>query len=229
MRWNRHYCQVSRSTTGYAPFMSDTDSKSAIDKNPQPGALYSKGARELQDEFDSRRLADRLSELTVHSELTPEDTELVSAQSTVWLATVDPDGWPDVSYKGGNVGFVSIKSSKELRLPVYDGNGMFRTLGNIRENGKVALLFLDQGKPWRIRVHGTAEVSTKPDDCEEFEGAIGAVIVKILRIFPNCGRYIHPLQATPEISSFVPQKGHQTPEAEWKSHPAIKDSLPKKS
>ena len=207
--------------------MSKSDSDTTRDAASQPSTLYGEGARALQDEFDSRRLADRLAGLTLHTELTEEDIELISAQSTVWLATVDQDGWPDVSYKGGNVGFVSIKTNTELRLPIYDGNGMFRTLGNIRDNGKIALLFLDHGKPWRVRIHGEATVSTTTYDCEEFVGAIGTVIVKILRIFPNCGRYIHSQASEPVISDFVPQTGQQTPEAEWKSHPAIKDSLPK--
>ena len=66
--------------------------------------MYGAGARALQDEFDSRRLADRLHELTVHTELTDDDTALIVEQSTAWLATVDADGWPDVSYKGGDVG-----------------------------------------------------------------------------------------------------------------------------
>lgn len=210
--------------------MSESNNKPANkngpNKNMSPSPLYGPGARALQDEFDSRRLADRLVDLTLHTELNDEDITLISAQSTVWLATVDEAGWPDVSYKGGVAGFVSIKGSTELRLPIYDGNGMFRTLGNLKDNGKIALLFLDNGRPWRIRIHGKAVVSTLPADCEEFEGAIGTVIVSILRIFPNCGRYIHTQSSEPEISAFVPQAGHQPPAAEWKSHPAIKDSLP---
>jgi len=205
---------------------SDISANSTSKTDLHPSPLYGKGARKLQDEFDSRRLADRLVDITLHSELTDEDIALISAQKTLWLATVDEGGWPDVSYKGGVAGFVHIKSSTELRLPIYDGNGMFRTLGNLKDNGRIALLFLDNGRPWRIRIHGQAEVSTSAEDCAEFEGAIGTVIVKILRIFPNCGRYIHTQTSEPEISAFVPQPGHQPPEAEWKSHPAIKDSLP---
>ena len=66
--------------------------------NIQPGQLCGKGARALQDEFDSRRLADRLADITLHTELTDEDKALISAQNTVWVGTVDADGWPDVSY-----------------------------------------------------------------------------------------------------------------------------------
>ncbi len=187
-----------------------------------PSELYGAGARALQDEFDSRRLADRLGELTVHAELTDDDVSLISAQSTVWISTVDAEGWPDVSYKGGDVGFVRVVSPTELRLPAYDGNGMMRTLGNIADTGRVALLFVDVERPWRLRLHGTARVSTDPDDVAAFHGAFAVVVVTPARIFPNCGRYIHQ----DGVSEFVPRDGHEPPVPEWKTYEFINDALP---
>ena len=159
--------------------------------SPEPGELYGAGARRLQDSFDSRRLADVLAGVTVHAELTDDDIALVRAQSTVWISTVDADGWPDVSYKGGDVGFVQVESPTELRIPSYDGNGMMRTLGNIVDTGRVALLFIDTARPWRMRVHGTARVSTAATDLVGLAGAHAVIVVSVGRVFPNCGRYIH--------------------------------------
>lgn len=187
-----------------------------------PSELYGAGARALQDEFDSRRLADRLGELTVHAELTDDDISLITAQSTTWISTVDADGWPDVSYKGGDVGFVRVVSPTELRIPAYDGNGMMRTLGNIADTGRVALLFVDVERPWRLRLHGTARVSTDPVDVAAFHGAFAVVVVTPARIFPNCGRYIHQ----DGVSEFVPRDGHEPPVPEWKTYEFINDALP---
>jgi predicted pyridoxine 5'-phosphate oxidase superfamily flavin-nucleotide-binding protein len=186
------------------------------------GPLYGDGARALQDEFDSRRLADRLHDLTLHSELTDDDIELVRSQSTVWISTVDDHGWPDVSYKGGDVGFVTVPTATELRIPCYDGNGMMRTMGNIADTERVALLFVDVGRPWRLRVHGTAQVSTDPADVAEFNGAIAVIVVTVARAFPNCGRYIHQ----GAISEYVPREGHEPPTPEWKTYDVLNDALP---
>ena len=185
--------------------------------------MYGDGARALQDRFDSRRLADRLAELTVHTELTDDDTALIAAQSTVWISTVDADGWPDVSYKGGDEGFVQVASPTELRIPSYDGNGMMRTLGNIADTGRVALLFVDHARPWRIRVQGTARVTVDPDDVAGFHGAFAVVVVSVGRVFPNCGRYIHP---PGEVSEYVPREGHTPPTPEWKTYEFVADALP---
>jgi len=187
------------------------------------GDLYGDGARAMQDVFDSRRLADVLSDFTVHSELNADDIELIQSQSTVWISTVDAEGWPDVSYKGGGVGFVEVVSPTELRIPSYDGNGMMRSLGNIADTGKVALLFIDLERPWRMRVHGTATVSIEAVDVERHHGAQAVIIVTIGRVFPNCGRYIHQ---NDEISTYVPVDGHMPPVPEWKRMELLRPALP---
>jgi predicted pyridoxine 5'-phosphate oxidase superfamily flavin-nucleotide-binding protein len=187
------------------------------------GELYGGGARALQDELATRQLADTLAAYTVHDAFTDDDIELIRAQSTLWLSTVDADGWPDVSYKGGDVGFVEVVSPTELRIPMYDGNGMMRTLGNILDTGRVALLFVDTARPWRMRVHGTATVSTAVDDVAGHPGADAVVIVTPARIFPNCGRYIHQ---DGHISAYVPDEHGHAPLPDWKRYEALRPVLP---
>jgi uncharacterized protein len=189
----------------------------------QPSPIYGTGARDLQDEFDSRRLADKLAGWTLHEELTDDDIALVSAQRTVWIATVDADGWPDVSYKGGSPGFVRVVGRTEIQIPSYDGNGMFRTLGNVRDTGRVSLLFVDTDRPWRLRIHGTARVSSDPAVVSEHHGAQAVLIFTVGRAFPNCGRYIH---TSDEVSQYVPTPGHTPPIPEWKQYEALADALP---
>lgn len=177
------------------------------------GDLFGTGARELQDALDSRRLADAIAAHTMHDALTDDDIELIRSQSTLWLATVDADGWPEVSYKGGDIGFVDVVSPAELRIPMYDGNGMMRSMGNIVDTGRVALLFIDTARPWRLRLHGTARVSLQRDDVDRYAGADAVVIVTPSRIFPNCGRYIHQ---DGQISRFVPDDRGEAPIPDWK-------------
>jgi predicted pyridoxine 5'-phosphate oxidase superfamily flavin-nucleotide-binding protein len=187
------------------------------------GRLYGDGARALQDTFDSRRLADALSAGTVHDALHDDDVGLIRRQSTVWIATVDADGWPDVSYKGGDVGFVEVVDPAELRIPVYDGNGMWRTLGNIGDDDRIALLFIDVERPWRLRLHGRASVSIEPADIERHVGAQAVIIVRVGRVFPNCGRYIHREGV---ISTFVPRRDRKPPIPDWKRIRALRTMLP---
>jgi hypothetical protein len=73
-----------------------------------------------------------------------------------FIATADAEGQPDCSYKGGLPGFVRVLDERTLAIPDYDGNGMYRSWGNVLANPRVGLLFLDFENPRRIRVNGTA-------------------------------------------------------------------------
>ena len=109
--------------------------------------LYHEGSRGLQDAFESRRIADRLEARTTHTEFTEGDAGFIEGASFFFLATADREGRPDVSFKGGMPGFVRVAGPSELVFPDYDGNGMFKSLGNIAVNPNVALLFINFERP----------------------------------------------------------------------------------
>jgi predicted pyridoxine 5'-phosphate oxidase superfamily flavin-nucleotide-binding protein len=189
------------------------------------GDMYHPGSRTLQDRFDSRRIADRLEEITVHSEFSDADKAFVERCSMFFLATSDADGWPDCSYKGGVPGFVRVVDSTTLAFPSYDGNGMFRSLGNIVVNPKVGLLFIDFERPNRMRVNGIATLHDDDELLDAFEGAQLVVRVRAERIFPNCPRYIHRMELV-EPSVYSPRPGHVPPVPEWKQMDVFRDHLP---
>src|SRR5437868_1508293 len=187
--------------------------------------LYHAGNRQLQDRFDSRRIADRLEQVTLHARFTDDDRDFVSRCAMFFLATADANGQPDVSYKGGMPGFVRILDDRTLAFPDYDGNGMFKSLGNILTNPKVGLLFIDFEHPSRLRMSGTASVSTDDSLLEEFTGAQAIVRVQAEHIFKNCPRYIHRMQVIEE-SVYVPRPDHTPPEPDWKRMDSLRDALP---
>src|SRR5215510_13199711 len=122
--------------------------------------LYHDGNRQLQDAFDSRRISDRLEEKLCRRAFTPDDKAFIESVIYFFLATADAEGRPDCSFKGGPVGFVRVIGPSELAFPDYDGNGMFKSLGNLTVNPRIGLLFIDiHEKPRRLRVNGTAVVS----------------------------------------------------------------------
>jgi predicted pyridoxine 5'-phosphate oxidase superfamily flavin-nucleotide-binding protein len=187
--------------------------------------VYHTGNRQLQDRFDSRRIADRLQQVTLHDRFSEGDRAFIERSAQFFLATADAEGQPDVSYKGGLPGFVRIVDEQTLAFPDYDGNGMFKSLGNILVNPKVGLLFIDFEQPDRMRVSGTASVSDTDPLLAEFPGAQLIVRVHAERIFPNCPRYIHRMQVL-ERSAYAPREGYAPPEPDWKRMDVFRDALP---
>jgi predicted pyridoxine 5'-phosphate oxidase superfamily flavin-nucleotide-binding protein len=188
--------------------------------------MYNEGSRKLQDRFDSRRIADRLVEVLHRTAFGKEDRDFIESRAMFFLATSDADGWPDCSYKGGRPGFVRVIDADTLVFPSYDGNGMFKSLGNIMQNPKVGLLFMDFEKPKRLRVNGCASVDFEDPLRHTFVGAQLVVRVKATHIFPNCPRYIHRMSLE-GLSEYAPEPGRDTPVPAWKQMESFKDYLPR--
>jgi predicted pyridoxine 5'-phosphate oxidase superfamily flavin-nucleotide-binding protein len=190
-------------------------------------ARYHAGQRELQDRFDSRRIADRLDEVTYATALDERTRAFVEGASMFFLATADAEGRPDCSYKGGDPGFVVAVTPTEIAWPDYDGNGQFRSLGNLRANPHCGLLFIDWAKPSRLRINGTTSVSADDPLLASWPGAQLVVRLAIAQVFPNCPRYIHRMEMT-EPSPYVPRAESAPPRPGWKDSPTFRDALPAK-
>jgi uncharacterized protein len=188
-------------------------------------ALYHQGHRDLQERFETTRLADRLEELIVHDVFDDNDRAFIESVDMFFLATADDAGVPTVSYKGGDPGFVRVVEPGVVAFPVYDGNGMFLSFGNVLRNPEVGLLFIDFLHPRRLRVQGRA---TLHDDAEVLAGwpeSKLVVRVEARQVFQNCPRYIHRLDEV-ERSAFVPRAGAETPVPDWKRYPPLNEVLP---
>ena len=185
--------------------------------------MYHDGNRSLQDEFNSRRISDRLEEKLTRTAFTADDKTFIESAIYFFLSTADADGRPDCSFKGGPAGFVRVTGSSELAFPDYDGNGMFKSLGNLLVNASVGLLFIDlHDRPRRLRINGQATVSRDDPLLAETVGAQLIVRVQARAIFPNCPRYIPKMQLV-ENSVYVPRPGCDPVEPAWKGFDLFKD------
>jgi predicted pyridoxine 5'-phosphate oxidase superfamily flavin-nucleotide-binding protein len=190
--------------------------------------LYSEAARRLQDRFDTRRLADRLEE-KFHREVVIDDDRkaLIERLDMFFLATADADGQPQCSYKGGEPGFVRVLDTQTIAFPSYDGNGMYLSLGNLVENPRVGLLFVDftANPPRRLRLNGIATIDEHDPLLAEYHGAQLIVRVHATSVFGNCPRYIHRMELVAR-SRFTPRVGHEPPIPDWKRRDWARGVLP---
>ena len=188
--------------------------------------MYHRGQRDLQDRFGSRALADRLAEHTRRARFSDDDRGFIETATFFFIATADGEGRPDCSFKGGPAGFVKVVAPDALAFPDYDGNGMFRSLGNLTVNPHVGLLFIRTGeKRGRLRVNGRAEISFDESAIAAIPGAQALVRVTAEHIFPNCPRYIPHLEVKEE-SVYIPKAGCTPVEPAWKGFDQFRDVVP---
>jgi predicted pyridoxine 5'-phosphate oxidase superfamily flavin-nucleotide-binding protein len=186
---------------------------------------YSNDHRALQEKFGTTKMADRIAELASHVEINDDAKGFIEHSEMFFLTTINDKGEPTVSYKGGDMGFVKVLDSKTLIFPSYDGNGMFLSMGNIKGNANIGLLFISFEMPHRIRVQGTASISQEPTLLAHYKEADFVVTVKLSELWQNCPRYI-PKYEKVRNSRYVPRAECETPLAEWKRVDLLQDVLP---
>jgi PPOX class probable FMN-dependent enzyme len=110
------------------------------------------------------------------------------------LSTADADGWPDVSPRGGDPGFVKVLDPHRLALPDRPGNNRVDSLRNLAANPRATLLFVVPGIEETLRVYGTTSL-VPPDaldvDLTEFGRAPRSVLViSVRRAFFQCAKAV---------------------------------------
>jgi predicted pyridoxine 5'-phosphate oxidase superfamily flavin-nucleotide-binding protein len=122
------------------------------------------------------------------SRLAPEDIAWIGGADTFFIASRtgtlagDARAGLDVSHRGGPPGFVRVLAPDALVFPDYRGNNFFNTLGNIAEDGRVGLQFLDFRRGGALSVAGRARVVWDSERLPAFPAAQRLVEVSIERV-----------------------------------------------
>jgi PPOX class probable FMN-dependent enzyme len=110
------------------------------------------------------------------------------------LATASADGWPDVSPRGGDPGFVRVLDEHRLALPDRQGNNRVDSLSNLAVNPRAALMFFVPGIDETLRVFGTTTL-LGPDalgiDFTEFgRPPLSVLVLQVERAYFQCSKSV---------------------------------------
>lgn len=136
--------------------------------------------------------------------LSAQDTALVRAADTMFIATTAPAG-SDVSHRGGRPGFIEITGPATVRFADYPGNSMFNTLGNLHLDQRAGLLIPDFGTGDLLHLSGSASVDFEPPPDHRHPGARRIITVTASRVVRRAA--ILPFRyGEAEYSPFLPQQ-----------------------
>nr|WP_255548193.1 pyridoxamine 5'-phosphate oxidase family protein [Erythrobacter ani] len=121
----------------------------------------------------------------VHSSaLSEAQSALIRGADTMFIGTGQsqrgdhPSNGFDASHRGGEPGFVAVSDAGHLRIPDYAGNNFFNTIGNLLENPRIGLVFVDFGTGGLLHVSGTAQVDWSASESHD-PGALRMIDVTI--------------------------------------------------
>lgn len=79
----------------------------------------------------------------------------IAGADTLFIASLGPTQDADVSHRGGRPGFVQ-QQGQVLRIPDFNGNSMFNTLGNLELESRCGLVFPDFEGARQLQLTGHA-------------------------------------------------------------------------
>lgn len=131
-------------------------------------------SRELRFLPEHQRNSEKFENI---SELDQKAVSLIEKADTFFIASyIDTEegkesNGADASHRGGRPGFIRVNDPISITIPDYSGNNHFNTFGNILENGKAGLLFIDFDSGDILTITGDARINWDSAAISHFEGA----------------------------------------------------------
>ena len=156
------------------------------------------------------RLAARRSAQPADPALGQAEVSFIGARDSFYMATVSSTGWPHIQHRGGPAGFVHVLDPRTLAWADYRGNRQYISIGNVADNGRVALIFMDYPAQRRLKVLGrlvAAEIGERPDlraslANPDYDALIEHAMQVTIEGFDwNCPQHITPRFTATEVAS----------------------------
>ena len=130
----------------------------------------------------------------------------LAERDSFYMATVNSGGYPYIQHRGGPKGFLKVIDKHTLGFADFKGNRQYISYGNLEENNKVSLFFMDYPNRTRIKLWGTAEVNEDDEalikklSVSDYKGDVErAFIIHVEAWDRNCPQHINPRYTKQEI------------------------------
>ena len=163
--------------------------------------VFTESVREAQKANGSRATYAKWDEgPDIHNSLTQREATFIAERDSFYMATVSETGWPYVQHRGGPVGFVRVLNEKMFGFSDYTGNRQYVSVGNMRQDDRVSLFFMDYPNRKRLKLLGRTRLVGK-DEAElldqltvaDYRARVERSLVITVEAFDwNCSQHITP-------------------------------------
>ncbi len=138
--------------------------------------------------------------------VTKQLADFIAERDSFYMATVGSEGQPYIQHRGGPKGFLKVIDDHTLGFADFVGNRQYISYGNLEENNKVCLFFMDYPNRTRIKLWGTSEVNEDDEalikslSVTDYKGQVErAFIIHVEAWDRNCPQHIVPRYTKQEI------------------------------
>ncbi len=170
---------------------------------------FTKSVKAAQEHYGSRRTYLRMEQSGDRYLLTDRESEFISARDSFYMSTVGENGWPYVQFRGGPSGFLKVLDERTIGFADFRGNRQYISVGNLNDNGRVALILMDYPGRKRLKIWATAKLTDVEGDpelgsaltVEGYDAKVERAIVLTVQAYDwNCPQHIVPRYTSSEIT-----------------------------
>ncbi|GAB4466707.1 MAG: hypothetical protein OHK0044_06800 [Burkholderiaceae bacterium] len=173
---------------------------------------FTRSVREVQQALGSRAGYATMDEGADYNHVLGErEAAFIAARDSFYMASVSETGWPYVQHRGGPAGFVRVLDGHTIGFADFHGNRQYVSVGNLRKDDRVALVFMDYPNRARLKLLGRVRLvgDAEPELLARLEMADHRAAVErgfLIRVEAfdwNCAQHITPRYTQVEVEALV--------------------------
>lgn len=146
--------------------------------------------------------------------LTEREAEYLAQQRSIFLGSVNAEGWPYIQHRGGPAGFLQVlDGGSALGFADLAGNRQHVTIGNLQGDDRVSVIAVDYLQRRRLKLFGRARLVTRTEDAalvERLAAAAGApasraMVIEVAGFDWNCPQHIPRLLPEEGVAALYAQ------------------------
>jgi predicted pyridoxine 5'-phosphate oxidase superfamily flavin-nucleotide-binding protein len=168
-------------------------------KTPSSDVAFSPAVKKIQTERGSRASYAKMEVARggFPTAIRPDIAAFIAERDSFYLATASADGQPYIQHRGGPPGFIHVLDEHTLAFADFAGNKQYITTGNLAENDKAFIFFMDYENAERVKFWGHARVVTGDPELIERLRPAGydarveqAIVFHVTAWDMNCSQHI---------------------------------------
>ena len=172
---------------------------------------FTPSVKAMQERMGSRKAYRRFDSAGDEPDaLGADEAAFLAERDSFYMASVGEGGWPYIQHRGGPKSFVRVLDEHTLGFADYAGNRQYISVGNVAQDDRVALIFVDYPNRARLKVLAHAKIVTAADAPETLAKLVipgydprveRGFVLKVEGLDWNCPQHITPRFTEEEIQA----------------------------
>ena len=175
---------------------------------------FTPAVQEQQRQHGSRHLYERVENSTdLGNRLGADEQAFLKDRDGFYMASVTETGWPYIQFRGGEKGFLHVLDDQTLGFADLRGNKQYISLGNLQNDDRVALFFMDYRRQSRLKILGRAKVYEGNEEARSLIERLRvpgektpperAMLIHVEAFDWNCPQHITPRYTESELAEIL--------------------------